>query len=136
MNRYIDYANEMIRLREENHLMKEMLNRSVSIIKKLSKPKDETTLITSCGVLRYTFKPHDNQMKININSIGESWEAEIISGGVRSITKEESLEKLFESVLSVASAQSKLEQATQLVISKGEHLTPKDLQEIIKSYSL
>ena len=83
----------------------------------------------------------EEKMRININYIeGSGFEAEVICGGNRSICKEDTLQSLFSSILPVADSMQdchrRYNEALQVIIQRGQHLTEQELQNIIKTYRL
>lgn len=80
-------------------------------------------------------------MKININYIeGKGWEAEMIHGGIRSFNKSEYLDCILDWVKENAELLRKkgntVNEACQVIINKGESLSPEELIDILKSYNL
>lgn len=89
----------------------------------------------------HTPQPKTPPMKININYIeGKGWEAEMIHGGIRLIKTSGYLPHILEWIQFNAESLRKkgntISEVCQLIISKGECLTPEDLICILKRYDL
>lgn len=89
----------------------------------------------------FTPQPKPSSMKININYIeGKGWESEMIHGGIRIINKSEYLDSILDWVKENAETLRRkgntVNEACQVIINKGECLTPEDLICILKRYNL
>lgn len=89
----------------------------------------------------YTPQPKTSPMKININYIeGKGWETEMSHGGIHLIKTSGYLDHILEWIQFNAEILRRkgntVNEACQIIINKGEHLTPEELIDILKSYNL